>query len=75
MNQGKKPCAHRSAPLKTHDRRKLPGVCSTMCGATPPARPGRHASPSCTAPGPPAGKRRRCRDFIVVTFAQQALSD
>ncbi|AOJ40415.1 hypothetical protein WJ23_21020 [Burkholderia lata] len=33
MNQGKKSFAHRSAPLKTHNRRKLPGTCSTICGA------------------------------------------
>jgi len=37
LNQGKKPFAHRSAPLKTHDRSKLPGAGSTMCGATRPA--------------------------------------
>ncbi|AXF25498.1 hypothetical protein CUJ89_34090 [Burkholderia pyrrocinia] len=33
MNQGKKSFARRSAPLKTQNRRVLPGLHGTICGA------------------------------------------
>ncbi|KVL09998.1 hypothetical protein WS95_29675 [Burkholderia sp. MSMB1826] len=57
MNQGKKSFAHRSAPLKTQNRRVLPATCSTICGAIGhgAARPadGRRA----TAAGSPPVRR------------------
>ncbi|OXI78378.1 hypothetical protein CFB40_36555 [Burkholderia sp. AU31652] len=62
MNQGKKSCAHRSAPLKTHNRRKLPGACSTICGAIGRGAAGRGRPVAAVLPqrarlpcGPPAG--------------------
>ncbi|KVL31697.1 hypothetical protein WS96_16885 [Burkholderia sp. MSMB1835] len=43
MNQGKKSFAHRSAPLKTQNRRVLPATCSTICGAIGHGAAGRSA--------------------------------
>ncbi|AOL09170.1 hypothetical protein WI95_34860 [Burkholderia contaminans] len=76
MNQGKKPFAHRSAPLKTHNRRKLPGACSTICGAIGrgAARPAGGATLPRRArlPVRPSGGRQRRRALIVEAFPQQA---
>ncbi|RQU83074.1 hypothetical protein DF133_32330 [Burkholderia cenocepacia] len=74
MNQGKKSFAHRSAPLKTQNRRVLPAACSTICGAIGRGAAGRWAaccrSGLACRRGPP-GRRQRGRAFIVAAFPQQ----
>ncbi|RQV13084.1 hypothetical protein DF047_01920 [Burkholderia cenocepacia] len=60
MNQGKKSFAHRSAPLKTQNRRVLPGACSTICGAigrgaAAPANEHRATAAGACQCGPSAG--------------------
>ncbi|AOK14678.1 hypothetical protein WT26_01055 [Burkholderia cepacia] len=79
MNQGKKSFAHRSAPVKTQNRRVLPRTCSTICGAIArgaAAPAGGFAKPQRgRSPARLAGKRQRHRVFIVVAFTQQKLSE
>jgi hypothetical protein len=80
LNQGKKSRAHRSTPLKTHDRRVLGALYGTICGVpagtAPPARP-LHARYRATRAGRRGEPRTACATLfsIVMAFMQQMLPE
>ncbi|AWV04443.1 hypothetical protein DM992_34170 [Burkholderia sp. JP2-270] len=83
LNQGNKSFAHRSAPLETHDRRVLPGLHGTICGAIPAGarradrrdRAKRQRAARAHPPYDPAVRRARRAASIVRAFTQQKLPD